>query len=75
MVRVASCSGTFEIGISPSDYIDDLKTKILEREGIPQDQQRLIFGGRQLESGLTLLDHGIVLNESMIHLALRLCGC
>ena len=53
--------------------VDDVNEFILEREGIPIEQQRLLFGGMQLESGRTLFEYNI-LNESLLHLVLRLRG-
>ncbi len=65
---------TTTLDVDVTDTVEVVKIKVYVREGIPMDQQRLIFGGRQMENGRTLVDYNVQ-RESTLHLVLQTRGC
>lgn len=85
MLLITTNPGTFQVfvknekgqvktyDVDANETVDQLQTKIYQKERVPKDQQRLIFKGRQLESGMKLQDYDIT-SLSTIHMTLRLRG-
>jgi hypothetical protein len=73
-VFIKTLSGkTTTLDLDRADTIASVKNRIQEKEGIAPGEQRLIFGGKQLEDDRTLSDYNINA-ESTVHMVLRLRG-
>ena len=64
---------TITLGVESSTTVEQFKGMIHDREGIPADQQRLVFGGKELQDGRTLADYDVT-KEATFFLVLRLRG-
>ena len=74
-LRVKTLTGkTITVDVNKSDSIDIVKSKIASKAGIPQDQQRLLLSGKQLENSKTVQDYKELEENSVLHLVLRLRG-
>lgn len=73
-VRGGGTEHVTTLRVLPSFSVEHLKYLIKEARGIPMDQQRIIFNSKQLEESQTLSSYDVV-NESTLHIHLRLRGC
>ncbi|KAJ8666267.1 hypothetical protein QAD02_007929 [Eretmocerus hayati] len=67
------CSQQIEIDIEPTDKVERIKERVEEKEGIPPQQQRLIFSGKQMNDEKTAQDYKVQ-GGSVLHLVLALRG-
>nr|XP_027198742.1 ubiquitin-60S ribosomal protein L40-like [Dermatophagoides pteronyssinus] len=71
IIFVKTFDKTISLDVDRFESIDSIKTKIQQREDIPVEDQRIIFGGKQLETCLNDYD---ISKDATLHLVSRLCG-
>ena len=73
-IKVKMLTGReIDVDVEPTDPVGRIKERVEEQEGIPPEQQRLIFGGKQLADGKTVRESNVTAG-SVIHLVLALRG-
>ncbi|KAH9908922.1 hypothetical protein F4778DRAFT_714617 [Xylariomycetidae sp. FL2044] len=74
MIKVRTLTGRFiEFNVEPSDDVNKVKSMIQEKEGIEPAQQRLVYGGKQLQVNQSLESYGVI-PDATLHLVLTLRG-
>ena len=65
---------TLTLEVERDELVEQIKEKIKDKAGVPTDQQRLVFKGKELEEGKSLADYNVS-KENTVHLLIRLKGC
>lgn len=74
LVKVKTLTGKeIEVDVEPKEKVIKIKERVEEKEGIPPQQQRLIFGGKQMNDDKTIGEFNIE-GGSVLHLVLALRG-
>jgi len=73
-LTVRTMMKSFSVVCKSSDVVKNLKARIKAKSGVPVDQQKLIFGGEELDDRRALFSYNLQ-DGSRVHLILRLCGC